>query len=382
MDTPEDDSNLDKYTKDRVEKGIQDLLDEKETKIKWRKELDQNEAIQNYFKSFNANTIEDFIGSYITKKYMWFKYGDMYKRMLDTNQSQWIELAHEHLQIILQKKLFDVQCLWRAEQIKLEGVSICFDFDVWEHDIFNCPFLEPITSSDIELYQEYLSKVNLEFHGFSLREDWQDYDAIKEAYNGDNSESEMPSWYEYHNLRTGNTKLLLLPDIRGKKEDFYFDLYVKNKEQKKVKQEQPVSNPNYDIRPIISAYDKEIVAFFVKTFEDKEIQNKYNYYTEGNSDYTDNYCEEIFRDMLETKEIIPVKAHRDFKEAIQIAYNDYKSNKIIDHLPMALEQYLFNIKMGFSFDEKEDFYVDFREKRYEEILEGRVLNGEERSMDF
>ena len=40
MDTLEDDSNLDKYSKEPFEKGIQDLLDEKETKIKWRKELE------------------------------------------------------------------------------------------------------------------------------------------------------------------------------------------------------------------------------------------------------------------------------------------------------------------------------------------------------
>ena len=27
-----------------------------------------------------------------------------------------------------EKKLFDLQCLWRAEQIELESVEICFDF--------------------------------------------------------------------------------------------------------------------------------------------------------------------------------------------------------------------------------------------------------------
>ncbi len=386
METPQeqDDSNLDKYTKDRVEKGIQDLLDEKELKIKWRKELDQNEAVQNYFKSFNPSSVEDFVNSYISSKHLWYKFGDMYKEIMDSNQSQWIELAHEHLQIILQKKLFDLQCLWRAEQIKLEGVEICFDFDVWENDIFNCPFLEPISKSDIVLYQEYLAKGDLEFFRFSIGDGWQDYDQIKEAYHGDNSDFETPPWYEFHNLRTGNTKLLLLPDIRGDKESFYSNLYFKNRELQKSKQEeQPTTILSHDTRPRLSMYDREIAPFFVKTFESKEIQNKYNYYTEANSDDRDDFLEETFRDMLDAKESIPIKAHYDFKQAIRLAYNDYKCNKIIEHLPLALEQYQFNIKMGFFIQgEQKSFYRELRKTIYEQLLDGKTLNGEERSLDF
>jgi hypothetical protein len=382
METPQDDSNIDKYTQEKVEKGIQDLLEEKELKIKWRKELEQNEAVQNYFKNYKDSSIDSFVNSYLSYKYLWFKYGDMYKQMTDDNQSQWIELAHEHLQIILQKKLFDLQCLWRAEQIKIEGVSICFDFDVWEHDIFNCPFIEPINQSDIALYQEYLMKGDIELERSLFDVEWQNYEEIKQAYHDDNSDIDMPSWYEFHNLRTGNTKLLLLPDIRGDKEQFYSDLYFKNKEQQEAKEDKPVRDPNWDSVPSLSFYDKQVVSFFVKTFEDKEIQNKHNYYTEANSNEGDEYYEEIFSELLEAKEYIPIKAHYDFKEAIKLAYNEYRYTKIIAHLPMALEQYQFNIKMGFSIGEKEEFYGDLREKYVERFLDGRELNGEERTLNF
>ncbi len=381
-ETPQDDSNIDKYTHDKVEKGIQDLLEEKELKIKWRKELEQNEAVQNYFKNYNNSSIDSFVNSYLSYKYLWYKYGNMYKQMTEDNQSQWIELAHEHLEIILQKKLFDLQCLWRAEQIKLEGVSICFDFDVWEHDIFNCPFIEPITKSDVKLYQEYLSKGDVEIDRFSIGVEWQNYDDIKEAYHADNSEIELPSWYEFHNLRTGNTKLLLLPDIRGEKEQFYQDLYFKNKEKHELQGAQPASNPNWDSRPSLSFYDNQVVSFFVKTFENKEIQNKHIHYTEANSNENDEYYEEIFREMLDAKEPIPIKANYDFKEALALAYNEYRCTKIIAHLPLALEQYQFNIKMGFSVGDQEEFYDDLRKKYVERFLDGRELNGEERTLDF
>jgi len=43
--------HLDKYTKDKVEKGINDLLEEKELKIKWRKEISENQSMQEFFQA-------------------------------------------------------------------------------------------------------------------------------------------------------------------------------------------------------------------------------------------------------------------------------------------------------------------------------------------
>jgi hypothetical protein len=383
MEKPQDDSNVDKYTNEKVEKGIQDLLEEKELKITWRKEIEQNETIQDYFKSYNERSVVSFVDSYINNKYLWYKYGDMYKRMSDENQSQWIVMAHEHLEAILQKKLFDLQCLWRAEQLEIEGVKICFDFNIWENDIFNCPFLEPINKNDIELYQEYLLKNDTEFGRFSISEEWQNYEDIKNSYISDNGESEMPAWYEFHNLRTGNSKLLLLPDIRGEKEQFYSELYFKNKEQKIEIKEKQIVIEDLDKRLYLENHKKDVVSFFVKTFETKEIQNKFHYYQEANESDNDNeYYEEIFRDLLENKEYIPISSHYDFKEALKLAYNNFCNKKLSDHLPIALEQYLFNIKMGFSVERDNDFYIELRNTYTQRFMEGRVLNGEEHNLNF
>ena len=104
METPNDDSNLDKFTQNKVAKEMQKLLEEKEVKIKWRKEIEQNEAIQTYFKSYSDSSVSSFVDSYINNKYLWYRFGDMYKQMADQSQSQWIEMAHDHLTVILQKK--------------------------------------------------------------------------------------------------------------------------------------------------------------------------------------------------------------------------------------------------------------------------------------
>lgn len=381
METPNDDANLDKYTQNKVEKGIQELLDEKEIKIKWRKELQQNEAVQNYFKGFKETSISSFIDHYLNQKYFWFQFGDMYKKMADEQRSQWIELAHDHLEIILQKKLFDLQCLWRAEQIELEGVAICFDFVVWQKNIFNCPFLEPLTADDIEMYRQYLLREETELEDYFSGEEWQDYEDIKADYlNLEGNYFGMPEWYEFHNQRTGNTSLLLLPDLRGEKERFYIDLFFKNKKEKE-KIGQP-STPPLDSGLQYLSSDQETIAFFVKTFESKDIQSKSKHFEEYNSFEENFYYEDLVRELIQAREDIPIRANTDFKKALFLAHNEYRCKKVADHLPLALEQYQFNKKMGFSVGRKDLDFLEFRESYFKKIIKGRILNGEEPTLDF
>lgn len=377
-----DNSNLDKYTEERVENGIQELLEEKELKLKWRKELAENETVQNYFKNYSATSVTYFIDSYLNSKHNWVKFGNMYKEIADRKESQWIDAAHEHLNVILQKKLFDLQCLWRAEQIKLEGVNICFDFTFWEQDIFNCPFLEPITASEIEMYQEYLLKGDFEFYRYGVGYDWQDYDELKEAYQSEDADVEMPSWYDFNNTRTGNSRLLLMPDIRGEKEDFYNNLVFKDREEKALKEVQPEVNADLDSRPNLPYHTENMYSFFINTFEDKEVQKKFNsYINKLDYDVIEDYVS-IVEALLNANELVPIKAHYDFKEALNLAYHEYRCGKITEHLPMAYEQYLFNKKMGFSLGEKNNNYQEIKDIHLERLLNGRALNGEERNLEF
>jgi hypothetical protein len=381
METPNDESNIDKYTQNKVEEGIQELLNEKEIKIKWRKELEQNEAVQNYFKGFKETSINSFVDHYLNQKYLWFRFGNMYKKMADEQRSQWIELAHNHLEIILQKKLFDLQCLWRAEQVELEGVAICFDFVVWQNNIFNCPFLEPLTADDIEMYQQYLLKEETELEDYFAGDEWQDYEEIKADYlDTEGDYYGMPEWYEFHNQRTGNTSLLLLPDLRGEKERFYSDLFFKNQAEKEKIGQPSILPQDSGVKHLSS--DQETTAFFVKTFESKDIQSKNKHYVEYNSFEDNFYYEDLIRELIRTKEDIPIRANTDFKKALILANNEYRCKKVADHLFLAFEQYQFNKKMGFSVGRKDSFYHDLRKSYVQRLIDGRVINGEEPTLDF
>jgi hypothetical protein len=385
MENSEEQNLFDKYTEDK----INEALDEKELKKQWRKEIEENEAMQNYFKSFNSSSVKIFIDNYINNKIGWMRFGDFYKEKAEREASQWIELAHEHLQAILQKKLFDIQCLWRAEQVQLEGVEICFDFTIWEKEIWDCPFIEPITAEDIAMYSDYLQTAELQLHDCYNLNEWQNYEEIKESYQEDTGYDYIPEWYEFHNNRTGNASLLLLPDTRGEKEKFYQDLYFNSKEHlDKIAEHEAnkVVDPDFDARPNLDSYPKDNIDYFVKTFEDRTVQLKHKYYSEncryGNGDAETEYYDELFREVLDIKEPFPIEAHHDFREAVAIAYNRYRCRKIAENMPIAFEQYLFNKKMGFLMSEKDKFYRSLRSNYTERFIKARILNGEAPNLDF
>ena len=374
-----EDQFLDKYTKDSVEKGIKDLLEEKELKIKWRRELAENESVQRFFKRYKPQSVESFVDSYIIYKFIAHRYADLYSQKAEEKRGRWINKAHEHLKFIQQKKLFDLQCLWRAEQIQLEGIEICFDFEIWKEDIFNCPFLEPINKDDIEQYQSFLLQ-NEEYYEFEIY-GCQDYDEIKEEYLGSGENcGAMPDWYEYHNLVTGNSSRLQLPDIRGEKELFYRS-YTFKKNQEQVAQAEPKV---IDMRPSISWHGEKDADFFVKTFDDRETQIKFDNYNEDNKAgrNQDIEIDSLIYDMIEQEETIPIEAHYDFTEGLKKAYIKFRNGKIAEHLPLAHEQYLFNKQMGFEIERDRPTDTSIREIHLKQILDGREANGEPRDLNF
>jgi len=379
----ENDDQLDDFSKKKYQKGIADLEEEKQLKTKWAKEIKENESIQTFFEQYHPSSVDSFTKSYVLQKYLAYKFADLYASELERQETRWIYKAEKHLEVILQKKLFDLQCAWRAEQIDLEGVEICFDFTVFEHDIFNCTILDEITEEEIKLYSDFLMSGHA-----SLYNDggWQNYTTYKEEYIAGTDESNIPEWYEYHNLKTGKGSLFLLPDIRGEKEEFYLDLF--REESRKEYEKKEAENPTvFDKRPYLSCYEDDILNLFYTTFENREYRNlwkNYRLYSKRWDDGKNEHLEEMLREMSKSSEIIPIESHYDYTQAIELAYHKYFFGKIAECLPIAHQQYLFNKQMNLSSNKerRDDFYPDLRKRHFDNILKGRELNGEPRNLDF
>lgn len=115
---------LSKNDQDKIDK----IYEEAQFLKSVKEELRTEERFVNYFKDFDPESVASFIESYAHDRYMWMRHGPMYKEINDKEDTKWINKACEHLGFIQQKKLFDAQCLWRAEKVKFEEVDVCYDF--------------------------------------------------------------------------------------------------------------------------------------------------------------------------------------------------------------------------------------------------------------
>jgi hypothetical protein len=356
-------------------------LELEKKKKQWLEELQNSEAVQNYLSGFYADG-DDFLKDYVRTKSRWHRHADYYTGYTEKEQLELINTAFEHLKVILQKKLFDAQCLWRAEKVTYPEVQICEDFVVWEHDILNCPFIEPVNQQDIELYANYLHQNNVD-EQIDNGESWQEYEEIKEAYNTNNANRNFPEWYDFHNGRTGSGVLMLLPDIRGEKENFYLDMHFEQQHEM-TKEADEERKKNRDRRPWIRSYDEDTLRYFVTTFENKEeiaLYNEYAYATRHRDEEEVLY--EITRELLKADEPVPIQAHHDWFEALQLALSAYRRKKIAEALPLALEQYQMNIQMGISFPkEKKDDHRWLRDLWFNNLMNGRKINGDPEDLNF
>lgn len=238
--------------KDKKEEPDYEMLQKQ-----WEEDLRNSPKVQTFLESYRKSDWDSLYKQYAFNKMLAYKNAEHYKKQNEGRENQWTNAAQRHLSIIQQKKLFDAQCKWRAGIETYEGVEICYDFEVWEHDVMNCPFLESPTAYDVELYSQFLIRDNNIEQEFEYADDWQDYEKLKEAYNNNEQNRNLPEWYEFHNSRTGNGILLTLPDVRGTLERFYKDL-AREENQRNAAPEPPYILSSDADKPFLNYYDKHV----------------------------------------------------------------------------------------------------------------------------
>ena len=372
-------------------------LDELNWRIQFQQKtiayLSTNENIQQYLKQFNSLSAQQFIESYSYQKALWHQRGEFYMQLKDNHDLKWIEAAWWHLESIQQKKLFDIQCRWRAEEIQLPDIEMACDFGYWERNVLNCPFVDPITRDEVQLYQDYLEQDDVELkEEISFMFFFQHYESIKEGYESE-GEAYFPIWYDFYNARKGTAYLMKLPDVRGEKENFYIRLARSTQpgkaeaiaEMVQIFKQDPRSHPqDKEGKFFLTAHDEETVSAFVEAFEDKTTREYYkaSRWFHSNNEEREEMMEAIDLFLLE-EEPVAIEAHCDWKEAIRMAVRRYNIQKISEYLDQAFDQYNLNLSMNISFPEGDASSVlAAKEKVKADILLGRKLNGEPEDLNF
>lgn len=369
--------------------------EEEREKAEWRKEkkaelIEQirgNTAMMNYLSAYREDEVEKFIEDYARKKVGILEWGPFHERTQENQALNWVEDAMERLAEIQQKKLFDAQCLWRAESLQIEGIEVCADFTKWEKNIMNCPFIEPVSEEDIQLYQRYLQSNNFEQQQGWLHS-WQDYDDIKSAYRSNSGNRNFPEWYDFHNGHTGKGVLLLLPDVRGEKENYYIRI-VCEEERREREAKKEKSAPVPPRVPALDYHKEGFMEWFVTTFDTKETQQHFFDYggerewNQTDQEKEDGEVREWIRLLSGDAEVFPIRGWYDWREGLERCAEDYSRHKIAEALPEAYEQYCMYRANGLSFPEENNKSNAWICKVVKErILKGRKLCGEPENLDF
>ena len=363
-------------------------------KIKFRQEIDTSEAAQQWLQEFDKGSIERFVNHYVEYKISIINYSDLFiRRAEQVPELKYRDKTEAVLSMILEKKLFNLQCQWRAELITLPGIRITWDFWYWEDNILNCPFIDPVTETELELLQRYVQTNDFEAEYFELRaSDWQDYKQLKRQEEENDFDEQVMPWYNYYDTYMGTGMLKLLPDVRGPKEKLYMDAYRK-------KQQEELEAAGKVTPPYVYTPPKESLWYSVHRFYEMARVFDDPYFTTLMKAKSE---EDSAGDTLEDKEgeanryvhllknipdLPPVRGGLSWRQALRYCYEDYLKSILVRDLPTVCEEYNLYRSMGINYQTGK--YVDKTLAEYsisnhciEMILTGRVLLGEPEDLDF
>ncbi len=367
---------------DQSKKKIKETLDQVILSERIKKELQTLPKYQAYLAQFNPVSVENFINRYAFDKFMYLNYADTYQRQVENDLIGYRELAEERLWEIQQKKLFNLQCQWRAGQISLPEVDISYDFQKWQHNIRNCPFLEPITEEEIDLYIRFLRSNDSDDSEY--RADWQEYEEITASHQNrdeDDSQSNIPAWYQFYDTYNNTASLMDLPDPRGEKEEFYLNLYFAKQKQNNADTEVMLPSDPQSMLPSIDCFDNKQIEDFVRICETrKELELYRNYSSFQDIDDDMEELEEALSILQEAHEVVAIETHHNWKEAVIKAARRYQNSQIALALPSVYEEYQFKHQANIGYDNDSEVDDSWMNNIKTQIIQGRLLNGE--SPDF
>ncbi len=332
-----------------------------------RRDLETNPRYQEFFGAYEPNSVKNFIDEYSWRKVFYLEHGERCIRSEEDDLLRFVAEGAMHLWNIQRKKLFNLECLWRAEKIELAGVEQTWDFRYWEHHLERCPFLPPITDEELEAYTDFVLSGQLE------DEDMMSWESLRFLLNTDKEDGpEYPEWYAFYDARFDTPSLFDLPDIRGEKEAFYRRLSYE-KEQEKRNEMDKAAPPNDDA-----------IEAFIRRFEDKKLLRYFQAVVRYNMRHEDEEVESAI-EMLEcSEEPVPMEASGSWRDGLIKAADNYHRKKLSEGVRTAYREYLIRLESGVYIEdnEKDDFMNAIRKGVKEEIIRGRILNGEPPDLNF
>ncbi|MEP7168783.1 MAG: hypothetical protein ABI855_05380 [Bacteroidota bacterium] len=338
---------------------------------------------KNFFDNYEPETIHCFVEAYSKRKAFYVMHGQDMLQKEETNQLYFHHLAENFIWEIQQKKLFDLQCLWRAEKVHVDGVQVTKDFLYLEATIKKNSCIEPVSPDELQLYVDYLFSDDYSDKEHFMQ--WQDYDFIKnQSLMFGNSG--IPAWYIFYDKQVHAKDMHDLADIRGEKEFFYLKLLSKKNAVRKL-YDDVTGKFQEDAKPPLH-FNYKTLEFFINTFEDKSIVNYFYAAEKKHPDINKNSeLNEALQLLRDSDEEIPIHKHRNWKDAVMEAAKFYKTKKIAEALITVYDEYMMRIKTQLPFYDETDcarqqIVLRNADNYKKQILKARELNGEAADFNF
>lgn len=341
-------------------------------------ELRSNIVCTKFLQRYSESCHENFLKQYAEIKTSILLDLDEMVETAEFGDTVFKSFADARIWDIQQKKLFDQQCLWRAERVRIPEIESTKDFYYWESDIQLCDFLTPITEQELELYIGFLNNCTDDIHSPHFYQQWQAYDEFKgNTLVTSLFSSEFPAWYEYHNLRTGNGALFELPDIRGEKEEFYKKVWIDSARHH-------VQEPAGTRKPLAFFSDDQDRMELVSQIEPKRfIHQMKRFYDLREKRNSHEHIEETLRFLIDIDRPVPIEGHTDWREAVIAAKNKYVNQQIAEVMPLVYEEYCMRMELGIAHQcAPNKNQRDFVNSLKAPVLEGRKLNGDPADFNF
>lgn len=355
----------------------------KSKEAEWKEEVLNSAYIQNLRLTHREYNIKSVVDMIVRKKIRIYTNEKFLVSEWDKHHLQNVEFARKLLDLILLKKLFNMECLWRAEELRIDGIEISGDFYYWSGDLQNCPFLEPITQREIEVLRMFMQT-----HGFEIKNwSWEmgmeyDFDSwMRKNEKGDLDQ--LPEFFEYYDSLMGTFYLLNKPNIRGEKEEFYKKIYYTHfGEEWERKQAETKDNP--PVLPSFGPFSKagtdlllqtEPADFFelLEAFKVRE-QNL-------NGTFRKIALQEMETYFSRSGEEVFLPAWMVWDDGMEYTYNRHRNEKAANVLELALDEYQLKSELRmFDTTAIEKKKAECISRQY--ILKGRQLAGEKEDFEF
>lgn len=363
-----------------------------ELKKQWADELKTNPTYQTFFNKFDPTHIEAFISNYVQRKAsIVSNYIFLTEIIAKPNELFFREEAETIFKAIKQKKLFNMQLLWRAGKLSIPGVKNTSHFFYWSKHIDECPFLEEIQPEEVEAMIQFMQNHQNFDNEIADVWEWQDYDELTEK-DEDDDYIYMPEWYEFYDNHFRTGPLLLLPNTVGQLEEHYYQAAIAARQAEEtsspIQQTTPANHTPF--KPALNALDHYYE--FASEFEqdphirylntlDKKMQD-----SEAEiSDLRENLHQAIDI-LLDATEIVYMPGGKQWHEAILDCAFQYKNKQLAASMNSIYAEYLLFKHANITTHNKTSQYKKVDQEivtlRHNMLMKGRRALGEPENYNY